>query len=70
MPQFKTLPLSARAATLVFSVVYDARLMGKASSTEIIDSYTHLAHSREALLRYIARMELKLEVLQDTIVRF
>lgn len=58
------------AASLVFSVVHDARLLGEADPTEVLDCYVHVATSREELMRYISRMERQLGVQQDTIVRF
>jgi hypothetical protein len=62
--------LSTRAANLLYSVIYDAALIGAQDVKKIEENYGHLNQSKADLVEYIARLEQQLKIPQQEFVKF
>ena len=70
---FRTVRLSAKADTMIFSLAYDATTLGMAQATDhprILECAQAIADSRKQLVEYIAMLEKKCGIERTQLYRF
>jgi hypothetical protein len=61
--------ISVKAATMLFSLEYDASVMAQSGPAAMEDSYHALLDSRMALVEYISELESRCDITPNTFYR-